>query len=109
MAVYLGSNQVDMLGGGGSSDFSMAEVTFVNNSASKVLMGAVALLSNEEVSCIYAQDGFSNSGSYTFVLYKGLNVMECNNSDQLTITTSGNVSYENGAFFITGDGTITIS
>ena len=98
-------------GGGGSSDFSTATVTFVNNTAGNSLMGAAALLSDEEIICVYGQDGLDNSGSYTFVLYKGLNVMGCNNSDQLTITTSGNVNYdtEAGFFTITGDGTITIS
>lgn len=95
-------------GGGGSSDFSTAQVTFVNNSEYG-LMGSAALLSDEEFSCVYGQDGLADSGSYTFVLYKGLNVMECNNSDQLTITTSGNVNYEDGFFTITGDCTITIS
>ena len=99
-------------GGGGSSDFSTATVTFVNNTADKVLLGATAVVLDEgEHSCIYGIDSLADNGSYTFILYKGLNVFTCNNSDQLTVTTSGNVTYdsENDTFLITGDCTITIS
>lgn len=98
--------------GGGSSDFSTAEVTFVNNTADKVLLGAAALVVEEgEHSCVYGRNALANNGSYTFILYKGLNVFTCNNSDQFTVTTSGNITYdsENGTFLITGDCTITIS
>lgn len=96
---------------GGSSDFSTATVTFVNNSEFIFSGGSAAVLDDGEHACVYGIDALADNGSYTFILYKGLNVFTCNNSDQFTVTTSGNVTYdsENGTFLITGDCTITIS
>lgn len=96
----------------GSSDFSTAEVTFVNNTVSNILSGSTALVFDEEEhSYVYGIDSLADNGSYTFILYKGLNIFQCTNTDKFTVTTSGNVTYdsEHGAFLITGDCTITIS
>lgn len=98
-------------GGGGSSDFSTAQVTMsVNNDESFYISGTVEILDNE----MLPSEGFA-SGNYTLVLYKGsfegrieppsgYRVSNVTSTGGITITQSPLGSLVN----ITGDGTLTV-
>ena len=96
---------------GGSSDFSTAEVTFVNPTPDKVLSVYIGgVIDNDEFKAISCSDGLADSQTILVPLYKGLSVAPCgDNSSLSSIDVSGSIVYEEEAFFISGDGTITIS
>jgi hypothetical protein len=94
-------------GGGGSSDFSTAKITVTNNAEATLCAPYVVDV-----------DGFqgvfianSNSGEFDVALYKGHSQAGFVSSTPPTfnVAVTGEISYREGTFFITGDGTITIS
>lgn len=103
-------------GGGGSSDFSIATVTTINNSSFEVMNlnipivceenelgeGSPAMIHNEMV----IQSG---EETHKVCMYKGLAFCEEVSYPNLVIAVSGNIEYEDGNMVITGNGTITIS
>ena len=106
-------------GGGGSSDFSTAQVTIINNTAGDIFNvfipsiceenelgeGSPALLYNK-----LSMDIPQGESIYEVPMYKGFTL--CVNllfTDDATVTTSGNIVYEDGEASITGDCTITIN
>lgn len=117
MAMYLGSNKVEIgaSSGGGSSDFSTAEVTVINNTghnnglaipticeANELGEGSPAMILNTMV---------CPSGETTrrVCLYKGLAYCSGVFPPASSITTSGNITIdENDNVNITSDCTITI-
>ena len=113
MAMYLGSNKVEIgtsSGGSGSSDFSTAQVTVVNNNEYGLNMPAVynaGELSPEAPAFLYtASMGYQ--GVFTIALYKGAALVEIPFGDDVAI--EGNITdMGDGFYFITGDCTITIS
>ena len=98
-------------GGGGSSDFSTAEVTFNG-------IGQGAYISVTFAETIEAEESYPASsygarevtnGTYNIILYKGLALLEIGDPD-LNVTASGAVTTEDNLLFkITGNCTITIS
>ena len=106
---------VNVEGGGGSSDFSTAEVTIINN---RVGEGIVKF----ELPNLYEEDGDEwltssvisyneNTTTMTPVLYKGIAnaLFYSEPSASITVTATGNITIDNGTCTITGNGTITIS
>ena len=103
-------------GGGGSSDFSTAEVTTINKTNETIMgihiptvceenelgEGSPAVLFNEMIIP-------TGTSTHKVRMYKGL--AYCGNvlfNGDFIITTSGNIEFEDTNAFITGDCTITI-
>lgn len=106
--------------GGGSSDFTIAKLTFINNasaSASFVLAVPVLLTDEETLMFSYlgAAEGAGGGDTYDVVLYKGqvfaeLLALEQNTAAEIIMTVSGDIELDGSTTaIITGDGTITIS
>lgn len=91
-------------GGGGSSDFSTAEVTVVNNSSP---LEWVAVVAYPEYNLLVGEYDNISSGTYIMPLYKGRLILSTNGSGNVSV--SGNCEYADDQFIITGDCTITIS
>ena len=97
---------VNVEGGGGSSDFSTAEVTLIDT----VEMGAPIsgpFIVNDEL----VRKCFSDDGTATVVLYKGSVEVDASAVDAEggSISVSGNAQQDLFKITITGDCTITIS
>lgn len=94
---------------GGSSDFSTAEVIVINTTSNSVTASAVSVM-DTPVSAIvpFNSIGGNSNRSYIVPLYKGLCSWEITSGD-VSVSVSGNISYEDGYVDITGDCTITIS
>ena len=99
-------------GGGGSSDFSTAEVTVINESAIGVALGVINIQNDalDEVG-IVATSGETSQG--TCVLYKGESnigvLVTWDGTPVENYVVSGSIIDNDGLFTITGNGTITIS
>ena len=100
---------VNVEGGGGSSDFSTAEVTVINTTSNSVTASAVSVM-DTLISAIvpFNTIGGNSNRSYIVPLYKGLCSWQITSGD-VSVSVSGNINYEDGYVDITGDGTITIS
>ena len=94
---------VNVEGGGGSSDFSTAEVTIINNTNDEMFIYVAILQTDPDASygCVYLD--VEEQATVTVVLYKGSAFT--NIPFYGTASSTGN--YSNG--YITGDGTITIT
>lgn len=107
---------VNVEGGGGSSDFSTAEVTVINNSAEGYNIDT-PLVDTEEESMYTGQ--FISSGKtkvLNVIQYKGFNMTSILDTTEYAdpvpennVSMSGGVSYDGSTFTVTGDCTITIS
>lgn len=78
-------------GGGGSSDFSTAEVTIEGETQDVPgleISSGIAFIEDDEIVCV---GNFIDTGTYTVVLYKGTQVLY--SRDEPT-ATSGNVAVE---------------
>ena len=117
MAVYLGSNQVNMLGGGGgSSDFSTATVTVTSQKQPPwgISLIAPVILDDDEWfgTCIYSDWSVSSIGNPTpfqVVLYKGETKASVYSQEGDIISVSGDATFDGSELTITGDCTITVS
>ena len=99
-------------GGGGSSDFSTAEVTIINNSEHETACYAATIVELPIPALPSFTEGiFSISGNTTIIknviLYKGEGDMSFETSG--TLSGSGDVEIDGTIAYVTGDGTITIS
>ena len=102
--------------GGGSSDFSTAEVTIVNNTESMPDLYDAPIcveenaLSEGSPACVVARLPI-DSGVYKVPLYKGTCVWFefYDLFEGATISLSGDLTNISNSLVITGDGTITIS
>ena len=98
-------------GGGGSSDFSTAQVTItVQLEEGTSVRGRYPVVIEEEGFSAMMVFPFDNgiSRTETIPLYKGTCYFEVD--DATTLTGTGGVSVEGGyAVFVTGDGTLTVS
>ena len=94
---------VNVEGGGGSSDFSTAEVTIINNTNDEIFIYVAILQTDPDASygCVYLD--VEEQATVTVVLYKGSAFT--NIPFYGTASSTGN--YSDG--YITGDCTITIS
>ena len=99
---------VNVEGGGGSSDFSTAEVTVVNTAEDIEIHSYLpAIINNALTTNITVLE--STSESFTVVLYKNSVVVE--GPFGLDVETSGNASFDSDTnqLTITGDCTLTYS
>ena len=94
-------------GGGGSSDFSTATVTVTNNV--ETTLCAPFVVDVDGYKGIFVVN--SNSGEYDVALYKGMCQATFISSlpESVHVAVTGNITYNDEIFFITGDCTITIS
>ena len=95
-------------GGGGSSDFSTAEVTYPNGMPRQL---PLAIILDDEIQVVPSGSS-APAGTYTFVLYKGKVFLHDFDADYLNqdgYSTSGNITYdsEGTQYVITGDFTVT--
>lgn len=100
---------VNVEGGGGSSDFSTAEVEVINTTADLVSVLAVSIRDTPSSAIVPFGTIMADSDrTYTVPLYKGVCSWKITPADAV-VGVTGDISYDNGNIFITGDGTITIS
>ena len=100
---------VNVEGGGGSSDFSTAEVEVINTTADLVSVSAVCIRDTPSSAIVaFGTIMPDPDRTYTAPLYKGVCSWKITAADAVVAVT-GDISYDNGTIFITGDGTITIS
>lgn len=107
---------VNVEGGGGSSDFSTAEVTITNNSSEEVQFYIPTYMDIPGYGTIIQSFMWTNSEEPTFEgevviptngeLYVGSSLAQFTTSNT---SITGNARLENGQLIITGDCTITIS
>ena len=97
--------------GGGGGDFSVANVTFVNNTTEPYVFAAPSYIDEGE-------EVWSFGGAYAepqrtsvvqVILYKGVGFASLNLDSIPTMTASGAIEVDAGDLIITGDGTVTIS
>lgn len=102
-------------GGGGSSDFSTAEVTFINISDS-INDTYIASVTCVEDNCIKAHEvevSPQNTVTFTVPLYNGKNILPISCISQSDVsympTTVGSIVFDldSFGFIVTGNGTIT--
>lgn len=103
------------LGGGGSGDFSTAQITFTSSLEVWGLAAAIPIILNEDEflgSCSYADvvvgSDMAEHNTMTAILYKNACKFFINPEEGFTITTSGNASYDGRIVTVTGDCTITV-
>lgn len=105
-----GYADVNVEGGGGSSDFSTATLTVNGNFTQSDIFIAPLIEkdpNNEDIAFPQLQSGNS---TYTVILYKGRSTLMFMGSQSRTIAVSGNIeTAATGIYIITGDCTITIS
>ena len=103
-------------GGGGSSDFSIAQVTVTNNVGYELSMSAPCAFNaneawDESPACSYSSV-FLETGDTTLsiIMYKGKAFID-NSFGKNTVVVTGGIElvYDDFMFQVTGDGTITIS
>lgn len=101
---------VNVEGGGGSSDFSTAEVTVLNNTE-ELIEGIYVSVVDTPISTVRPMNtlSFNSSRTYIVPLYKGSCYWVFDGTANVSV--SGNIEWdsENRTAFITGDCTITIS
>lgn len=95
---------VGNISGGGSSDFSTAEVTITSTGGNYIYMPYIESYEDEsqlDVKC-------SDSATYAVILYNGASFGYVPNLEG-SVSVTGNILYNNGMFLIQGDGTIAIT
>ena len=97
-------------GGGGKSDFTTCQVTIKNNTSGAITIPIPCAVDMESVSGSFCEGELSSNqeATYTCILYKGLCVTYLD-SDVLSVNCEGLITYADGRYEITGNGTITIS
>lgn len=101
---YIAGEAVDFSGGGGSSDFSTAEVTLAGDTIDACLPYC---MDQGGITGVFVARQSYHPGTYEIALWKGAAVIEIYN--QATPTTSGDIEdLGGGMYMITGDCTITL-
>ena len=102
---------VNVEGGGGSSDFSTAEVTISTTKEDVIIVrGCITVDEEGYVASVPNISVDSETPStVNFILYKGTAFATIDNGDLYNIETTGDIVNDDGDLYITGDGTITIS
>lgn len=105
--VAYSSVEVDVSGGGGSSDFSTATVVVTNNLVVDVfeIKDLVNIDENGLVSRAFANA--SETKTISVVLYKDFPTYGYYRGEG-AVAVTGNIRFENGDIYVTGDGTITL-
>lgn len=104
--------------GGGSSDFTMCTVTVINNSEDEIefylpQITEIDVYGDPSIILDADSSGMQSTDTFTCVLYKGKalgSFIFDSRPSQGNVSTSGSISYDYNANFITitGDGTLTI-
>lgn len=95
--------------GGGSSDFSTAEVTVTLTNANAGFFG-VCLINDGGAVFLSTACEMEDSGTLMAVLYgEDPTIFESSFSEGASVAVTGNVTYSNGVFAVSGDGSITIT
>ena len=106
--VYVNGEEVSS-GGGGSSDFSTAKVTIINNDANGINLYA-AVVGENYMDCTDSVGG-SASKEINIALYKGkaFAILRTAGGSLIDedIETTGDIDFDDGDITITGNGTIT--
>ena len=101
-------NGVPFDSGGGSSDFSTAEVTIINNNNSEVWFIDGIVVEADQLNIYGFKAEPNTTETVEILLYKNQAYMEI--GDGFTYSLSGDITeVEASKVMITGDGTITIS
>ena len=103
---------VNVSGGGGSSDFTTAKVTTIWSDAEEQTVLTIPCgITEDNVSAtvIYVVTSEGSGTIFDVPLYKGLCVLEVTVAENEEIITTGDITFKDGVLFISGDGTITIS
>ena len=97
------------IGGGGSSDFTTAEVTITNNTSNQLIFAVpyIALYDEDEVLYSLAYFPANKTIALNIVLYKGSVRMVLNSGNPPSATCTGDIRGKGTAFNISGNGTIT--
>ncbi len=100
---------VNVEGGGGSSDFSIAEVTF--SGISGTAFATMPKIIDTPFDAILPLQNEVTDETYTIALYKGKAVISLDLTGvEGNVTTSGDIELlEESTYLVTGNGTITIS
>lgn len=112
--------KIDAGGGGGSSDFSTATVTLVNNGTSDVVGINASLAYSENTlgegapatsfPSVISQISSNQSIEVTVILYKGNGVIDpSSNSSYFDMALTGDIEENGPMLIVTGDGTITFT
>ena len=102
-------------GGGGSSDFSTAEVTITNNSTSPMIVYAPIVVDSEGQTCIVPSANADSLPTVNIAIYKGTTLAQFDETithslEGIRFSTTGNAEVVDvGIVMITGDCTITIT
>ena len=94
-------------GGGGSSDFSTAQVTIINNAQSDFVLYFPNIFDNRVHGYLDSSD--IDGSPVEAVLYKGACHITYTSDDTLNISVTGNATISRREVIVTGDCTITIS
>ena len=98
-------------GGGGGGDFSVANVTFVNNTASPYAFDAPSyFVEGEEAGSspsAYAER--QRTSVVPIILYKGVGFAYLDVNPAPTLSATGDIEIDDTDLIISGDGTVTIS
>lgn len=98
-------------GGGGSSDFSTAQMT-VNDSVDHIMYGAfaVGIVGPDDPPPTTTGKVYTDEyDSFSVVMYKGMATVEFEIDEQTTISATGSATVDRNYVIITGDCNITIS
>lgn len=101
--------QQKLASGGGSSDFSEATVTFINNTSGIEMYGAFIYEHEGETPTIICNVWTNDADTQRLVLYKGNSTILLISLGGEAITVSGDATEDGGYVYVTGDCTITIS
>ena len=101
-------------GGGGSSDFSTAEVTFVNTTVDTFVIYMAAAFHDDtapedDMTAATVGINASSTNIYTAVLYHGAGMLQLPEGASYTMSATGDIAVYDNIAIITGDGTVTIS
>lgn len=103
---------VNVEGGGGSSDFSTAEVTIISELENIQYLTMVVIFDNGQSATLNTGNFIlmmDTSVIYQVPLYKGLCIWNTTPGWNYNVSTTGGITYDNGRIMIRGDGIITIS
>lgn len=108
---YVNGEYVEFSGGGGSSDFSTAEVTVVNNYRYNAEIQVARANSEYLNSDTLAYANSNTTATISVILYKGtaLGSIKAGEAFDWHIEVEGDAEVDESDVFITGDCTITIS
>lgn len=106
--------ELDEAGGGGSSDFSTAQVTFTIASTGAWENAYIVPTVEEGDQMSAGMINFdmldeNGEGTFTIMLYKGEARLAWRGTHDVTFSVTGDITQEYDLIYITGDGTITAS